>query len=71
MPAGTRAPGYRVEVFERRLPEALWPEYCRAKEEQMRHIPRDGLDMGDWMYTAVVRSTAERDAFIRYVQEQA
>ena len=29
------------------------------------------LDMGDWMYTAVVRSTAERDAFIRYVQEQA
>ena len=22
------------------------------------------LDMGDWMYTAVVRSTAERDAFI-------
>ena len=28
------------------------------------------LDMGDWMYTAVVRSTAERDAFIRYVQEQ-
>ena len=29
------------------------------------------LDMGDWMYTAVVRSTAERDAFIRYVQEKA
>lgn len=29
------------------------------------------LDMGDQMYTAVVRSTAERDAFIRYVQEQA
>lgn len=29
------------------------------------------LDMGDWMYTAVVRTTAERDAFIRYVQEQA
>lgn len=28
------------------------------------------LDMGDQMYTAVVRSTAERDAFIRYVQEQ-
>ena len=21
------------------------------------------LDMGDWMYTAVVRTTAERDAF--------
>ncbi len=29
------------------------------------------LDMGDQMYTAVVRSTAERDAFIRYVQEKA
>ena len=29
------------------------------------------LDMGDQMYTAVVRSKAERDAFIRYVQEQA
>ena len=29
------------------------------------------LDMGDWMYTAVVRTTAERDACIRYVQEQA
>ena len=29
------------------------------------------LDMGDQMYTAVVRSTAERDSFIRYVQEKA
>ena len=29
------------------------------------------LDMGDQMYTAVMRSTAERDAFIRYVQEKA
>ena len=29
------------------------------------------LDMGDQMYTAVVRSTTERDAFIRYVQEKA
>ena len=27
------------------------------------------LDMGDMMYTAVVKSPAERDAFIRYVQE--
>ena len=29
------------------------------------------LDMGDWMYTAVVRTSAERDAFIHYVQKQA
>ena len=27
------------------------------------------LDMGDMMYTAIAKSTAERDAFIRYVQE--
>ena len=29
------------------------------------------LDMGDEMYTVTVRSSAERDAFIRYVQEKA
>ena len=29
------------------------------------------LDMGDWMYTAVVRTSTERDAFIHYVQKQA
>ena len=29
------------------------------------------LDMGDEMYTVAVRSSAERDAFIRYVQEKA
>lgn len=29
------------------------------------------LDMGDWMYTVNLRTTAERDAFIRYVQERA
>lgn len=29
------------------------------------------LDMGDQMYTVVVRSSTERDAFIRYVQEKA
>ena len=29
------------------------------------------LDMGDWMYTANLRTSAERDAFIRYVQERA
>lgn len=46
-----RAPDTRLEVFPRRLPEALWPEYCAAKTEQMRHIPRDGLDMGDWTFT--------------------
>lgn len=56
--AATRAPGHTVEVFERRLPEALWPEYCLAKEEQMRHIPRDGLDMGDWSFTP--KDQAER-----------
>ena len=28
------------------------------------------LDMGDRMYTANLRTSAERDAFIRYVQEQ-
>ena len=49
--AATRAPGYTVEVYERRLPEALWPEYCLAKQEQMNHIPRDGLNMGDWSFT--------------------
>lgn len=48
--AADRAPGYRLEAFEHRLPEALWPEYCAAKEEQMRHIPRDGLDMNDWSF---------------------
>lgn len=56
--AATRAPGHTVEVFERRLPEGLWPEYCLAKEEQMRHIPRDGLDMGDWSFTP--KDQAER-----------
>lgn len=29
------------------------------------------LDMGDWMYTVNLRSSSERDAFIRYVQERA
>lgn len=29
------------------------------------------LDMGDWMYTANLRTSSERDAFIRYVQERA
>lgn len=29
------------------------------------------LDMGDEMYTVTVRSSVERDAFIRYVQEKA
>lgn len=28
------------------------------------------LDMGDWMYTANLRTSVERDAFIRYVQER-
>ena len=56
--AATRAPGYTVETYERRLPEALWPEYCLAKEAQMHHIPRDGLDMGDWSFTP--RDQADR-----------
>lgn len=46
-----RAPGYSLELHAGRLPEALWDEYCAAKTEQMRHIPRDGLDMGDWTFT--------------------
>lgn len=29
------------------------------------------LDMGDWMYTANLRTSSERDAFIRHVQERA
>ena len=29
------------------------------------------LDMGDRMYTANVRTSVERDAFIRYVQQRA
>ena len=29
------------------------------------------LDMGDWMYAANLRTSSERDAFIRYVQERA
>ena len=45
------APGYVVELYEDRLPEALWPEYCAAVEELQRHAPRDGLDMGDWRFT--------------------
>jgi GNAT superfamily N-acetyltransferase len=49
--AAIRAPGYTIETFEHRLPEALWPEFCRAKDEQARHIPRDDLDMGDWTTT--------------------
>ncbi len=56
--AARRAPDYTVEVYEHRLPEALWPEYCVAKQEQMRHIPRDGLDMGDWSFTP--KDQAER-----------
>lgn len=50
--AGGRAPGYTLEIHTRRLPEDLWDEYCAAKTEQMRHIPRDGLDMGDWVFDA-------------------
>jgi len=48
--AASRAPGYTLEIHEQRLPEPLWPEYCAAKEEQMRHIPRDALDMNDWSF---------------------
>jgi len=47
-----RAPGYALEVYNGRLPEPLWEEYCAAKTEQMRHIPRDDLDMGDWNFDA-------------------
>lgn len=50
--AAGRAPGYTLEIHTRRLPEDLWDEYCAAKTEQMRHIPRDGLDMGDWVFDA-------------------
>ena len=45
------APGYVVEIYENRLPEVLWPEYCAAVEELQRHAPLDQLDMGDWRFT--------------------
>lgn len=48
---GETATGYRLELHERRLAEALWPEYCAAVEDLQRHAPLDALDMGDWHYT--------------------
>ena len=51
--------------------EQIMAKYGSRMRMSERIPPALRLDMGDWMYTAVVRSTAERDAFIRYVQEKA
>ena len=51
--------------------EQIMARYGNRMKMHPRIHESQRLDMGDEMYTVTVRSSAERDAFIRYVQEKA
>ena len=55
--------GIRLERYEPFPPETVWERYARDYSEMEKHVPREGLEIGDWILTPE-RMRADRDRFL-------
>lgn len=50
--AAIEAPGLRFEHYSPFPPAAIWEDYGRGYTELERHVPRENLEVGEWILTS-------------------
>lgn len=60
---GLQVPGVRLELYEPFPPEEIWEAYANGYTELERHVPREGLEIGDWILTPK-RMRSHRDRLV-------
>lgn len=49
--AAITAPGLRFELYTPFPPAEVWEDYARGYSELERHVPRENLEIGEWILT--------------------